>query len=150
MVSAPSYPNGRRSVSATEVKKFVLLAAIGLLLSGCAHYMPAEQPTPTPSVLGVTEKDHTATIRVGQKLEVALHAGKGLNNWAHPQSSDPSILAPTVDPAATAAIGVTLAMFIGTKPGTVTLTSNASPKCPPDAACPMYLAVWELKVTVTQ
>jgi len=60
------------------------------------------------------------------------------------------VLAPTVDPAATAAIGVTLAMFVGMKPGTAEVTATSSPKCPPNAACPMYLAVYSLKVTVTR
>lgn len=149
MVSASSYPNGAGAVSATQMKKFLFAPAIGLLLAGCAHYMPAEQPTPTPSAMAVTEKDHTATIHVGQKLEVALHAPNGMNNWSHPKSSDTSVLAPTVDPAATAAIGVTLAMFIAQKPGTAEVTATASPKCPPDAACPMYIALYSLKVTVT-
>jgi len=151
MVPAPSYPNGRRRVSATEVKNIVLLAAIGLLLCGCGSVSigAGASPSPTPTI-GVTEQDHTATVRVGQRLEVALHAANGMANWKHPESSDPSILAPAVDPAATAAIGVTLAMFVGMKPGTVEVTSNASPKCPPNAACPMLVAVYSLKVTVTQ
>ena len=147
----PSYPNGERSVSATEMKKFVLLAAIGLLLCGCGPPGAGFGPNPSPTrTLAVTENDHSATIRVGQKLEIALHAGNGMSNWTHPQSSDTSILAPTVDPAATAAIGVTLAMFAGTNPGTADVTSHASPKCPPNAACPAYIAVYSLKVTVTR
>jgi hypothetical protein len=40
-------------------------------------------------------------------------------------------------------------MFVAVKPGTVQVTSNASPKCPPNAACPMYIAVYTLVVTVT-
>lgn len=150
MVSAPSYPNGPGAVSATQMKKFLFAPAIGLLLAGCAHYMPAEQPTPTPTAVGVTEKDHATTIHVGQKLEVALHAPNGMNNWSHPQSSDTSVLAPTVDPAATAAIGVTLAMFIGQKPGTAEVTATATPKCAPGAPCPAYVALYSLKVTVTR
>ena len=59
-----------------------------------------------------------------------------------------SVLAPTVDPAATAAIGVTLAAFKAMQPGQVDVTANASPKCSPGQACPMYLAVYSLKVTV--
>ncbi len=152
MVPAPSYPNGAGAVSATQMKKFLFAPAIGLLLAACGAYsMPGQQPTPapTPSAVGVTEKDHTATVHVGQKLELALHAPDGMNNWSHPKSSDTSVLAPTVDPAATAAIGVTLAMFIGQKPGTAEVTATASPKCPPDAACPMYIALYSLKVTVT-
>ncbi|HKW58534.1 MAG TPA: hypothetical protein VJR46_02140 [Candidatus Dormibacteraeota bacterium] len=97
----------------------------------------------------MTEQDHAATVHVGQRLEVALHAPNGMNNWTRPESSDLSILAPTVDPAATAAIGVTLAAFVGLKPGTADVTATASPKCPPGSACPMYVALYSLKVTVT-
>jgi len=59
----------------------------------------------------VTENDHTVTMHPGQKLEVVLHAPNGMNNWSHPESHDTSVLSPTVDPAATAARGVTLAAF---------------------------------------
>lgn len=126
------------------------MAAIGLLTVACGAYSfdPTASPPSTP-VAGVTERDHAATIHAGQKLEVALHAGSNMSNWTHPKSSDESVLAPTVDPAATAAIGVTLAMFVGMKPGTAEVTATSSPKCPPNAACPMYLAVYSLKVTVT-
>ena len=148
MVSAPCYPNGNMAVSGTEVKKSLFAAAIGLLLTGCGQMGVGPEVDPTPTA--VTEQEHTATVHVGQNLELALHAPNGMNNWSHPKSSDESVLSPTVDPAATAAIGVTLAMFIGRKQGTVEVTSNASPKCPPNAACPMYLAVYSLKVTVTQ
>ena len=132
------------------MKKSLFAAAIGLLLCACGAVGGAGgSPTPTP-VVGVTEHDHTATVHVGQKLELALRAANGMNNWTHPESSDASVLAPTVDPAATAAVGVTLAMFIAKKPGGVEVTSTSSPRCPPNAACPMFLAVYSLKVTVTQ
>lgn len=151
MVSAPCYPNGERAVSGTDVKNCLVVAAIGLLLCGCGSYSlgAAPSPSPTPTV-SVTQADHVATVRAGQHLELSLRASNGMSNWTHPKSSDESVLAPTVDPAATAAIGVTLAMFVGMKAGTVEVTSNASPKCPPNAACPMYVAVYSLKVTVTQ
>jgi hypothetical protein len=148
MLSAPSYPNVARVVSATEVKKSLFAAAIGLLVCACGA-VPGAGGAPTPTgVLGVTEKEHVATVHVGQKLELALHASNGMNNWSHPESSDTSVLAPSVDPAATAAIGVTLAMFIAKRPGTVDVTATASPRCPPNAACPMYLQEYSLKVTV--
>jgi len=72
-----------------------------------------------------------------------------LNKWSHPSSNDESILSPVVDPAATAARGVTLAAFIAKKPGTVDVTATASPVCPSGAMCPMYVALYTLKVTVT-
>ena len=151
MVSAPCYPNGGKAVSATEMKKFLLAAAIGLLPCACGAVAGGGAAvTPSHSaVVGVSEQDHAAKLTVGQKIELALHAPNGMNNWSHPASSDTSVLAPTVDPAATAAIGVTLAMFIAQKPGTAEVTATASPKCPPNAACPMYIAVYNLKVTVT-
>ena len=88
-------------------------------------------------------------MHVGQTLEVVLHAGNGLNDWTHPASSDQSILNPIVDPAATAARGVTLAAFRAAKAGQAEVSSTASPRCSPGQACPMYLAVYSLKVTVT-
>ena len=141
------------------MKRFVLAAAMGLLLSGCGApgAGSGSNPSPTPSErpgLGydVTagDNDKTVTMRVGQKLEVALHAPNGMNNWTHPESSNPSILAPIPDPAATAARGVTLAAFEARKPGEVDVTANASPMCTPGAPCPMYLAVYSLRVTVTR
>ena len=97
----------------------------------------------------VTENDHTVTMHAGQKLEVVLHAPHGMNNWSHPESHDTSVLSPTVDPAATPVRGVTLAAFEAKKPGQAEITSNASPSCSPGQPCPMYLAVYSLKVTVT-
>lgn len=97
-----------------------------------------------------TDTDHAITMRVGQRLEVVLHAPNGMNDWTHPMSNDTSVLSPIVDPAATAARGVTLAAFEAKKPGEVQVSANASPRCSPGQACPMYLAVYSLKVTVTQ
>ena len=124
---------------------------MGLLLTGCGHYVGLgsnPSPSPTPQITA-TDQDHTATMRVGQRLEVVLHAGNGMNNWANVKSSDPSVLAPVVDTRATAVIGVTLAAFQALKQGTAEITATGSPKCPPNAMCPMYVAVYSLKVTVT-
>ena len=97
-----------------------------------------------------TEKDHLVTMHVGQKLEVVLRAPAGTNDWSHPESSDTSILTPIVDPAATAARYVTLAGFEARKPGQVEVTSYTSPLCSPGQACPMYVALYSLMVTITQ
>src|SRR5207249_6116556 len=111
-------------------------------------------PTPTPRggmgyYLTATETAHALTMHVGQKLELAPHATKGMNDWSHPVSSDPSTLEATVDPAAMAARGVTLAAFVAKNAGVAKITSNAGPKCSPNMACPAYLAVYSLTVTVT-
>lgn len=134
------------------MKRSVLAAAIGLLLTGCGAVAGGgSNPTPSPGLgFDVTagDQDQAIAMHVGQKLEVVLHARNGMNNWTHPQSSDTSVLQPTVDPAATAARGVTLAAFAALKPGQVDVTSTSSPQCPPGAACAMYLAVYNLKVTI--
>jgi hypothetical protein len=87
-------------------------------------------------------------MHVGQKLEVVLHAGDGNVNWSYPSSSDQSALTPIVDPAATAARGVTLAAFEAKKAGQVRVTSMAGPVCPSGSVCPMYAILYELTVTI--
>ncbi len=72
-----------------------------------------------------------------------------MSNWAQPHSSDETILAPIVDPAATAVRGVTLAAFQARAPGQVDITAYASPICPSGQACPMYVMVVSVRVTVT-
>ena len=147
------YPNGGASVSVL-VRRSWLAALAWLLVAGCGAYsFPGSDPTPTPSPgLGfdvtATEKDHAVTMRVGQKLEVALHGGAS-TNWQQPRSSNEEILTPVPDPAATAVRGVTLAAFKAIAPGQVEVTAVGTPVCPSGQACPMYAILYSLKVTVT-
>jgi hypothetical protein len=130
--------------------------AAAILISGCG-YVGAGSMAPTPSAssnpmtfdVTATETTQAASMRVGQKLEVALHAGTGMNNWTQPRSSDESVLSPTVDPAATAVRGVTVAAFLAKAPGQVNVSAYGSPTCPSGLACPMYVIVFSLRVTVT-
>jgi hypothetical protein len=69
--------------------------------------------------------------------------------WTPPRSSNESILVPVVNPAATAVRGVTLAAFQALAPGEAEISSYASPSCSPGQACPMYVAVYSVRVTVT-
>jgi phage tail protein X len=138
------------------MKKLLIVLASALVLTACGSVGVGTGSGPTPSTnpglnfdAAVSEKDHAATLRVGQRLEVVLHASNGMANWTQPRSSDESILAPAVNPAATAARGVTLAAFKAIAPGSVEITSNGSPVCPTGQACPMYLQVYSVKVTIT-
>jgi hypothetical protein len=138
------------------MKGFLLAAAAGLLLSACGAtgIGGGTNPSPSPTAgdrfdVTATEADHAITIHAGQTLELVLHKQNGLNNWSHPSSNDESVLTPIVDPAASAARGVTLAAFRAQKPGSVDVTATASPVCPSGAMCPMYLALYSLRVTVT-
>ena len=135
----------------------MLVAVAAALIAGCGSVGVGAGPGPTPSAssnpmsfdVTVTETTRAASIRVGQKLEVVLHAGSGMNSWTQPRSSDESILAPTVDPAATAVRGVTLAAFQAKAPGQVEVSALGSPSCPSGLACPMYVIVYSVRVTVT-
>lgn len=140
-----------------DMRRYFVLAVALMLAAACgsASGGAASSPSPTPSSgLGYdvtsTNSDHAVSMHIGQKLEVVLRAGPGMNDWTHPVSSDTSALAPIVDQAATAAIGVTLAAFQAMKPGQVEVTSTGSPKCSPGQACPQYLALYRLTVTITQ
>jgi hypothetical protein len=96
----------------------------------------------------LTEKDHSATLHVGGRLEVVLRANPGMTNWSQPRSSNPSVLQSTVDPAATAVKGMTLAAFVARAPGQVTIDATAGPLCSPGQACPMYALEYLATVTV--
>ncbi len=131
----------------------MLIAALAVFAAACGAYNFGPSAGPSPSPLGfavtVTEKDHAVTMRTGQTLEVVLHAGNGMTNWSHPVAKDTSLLGPIVDPAATGAQGVTLAAFQAKRSGSVEVTANAGPKCPPNAMCPMYAIAYTLTVTIT-
>lgn len=138
------------------MKAALLAVAAGLILSACGRVGTGAAPSPSPSSnpgpgfdVIATEKDHTATLRVGQKLELVLHANGGLSNWSTVRSGDTAVLKPVVDPAATAIRGVTLAGFQAVAPGEVEVTAVAAPNCSPGDACPMFVALYTLKVTVT-
>ena len=139
-----------------EVRRNLVAAAAVLVISACGSYSTGSSPTPTPSSgpglnfdVVVTEKDRAAGIHVGQTLEVVLHASSGMNNWAQVRSTNEAILTPTVNPAATAVRGVTLAAFKAMAAGDADVTAYASPDCPPGQACPAYVQVLTIKVTVS-
>jgi hypothetical protein len=140
-----------------EMRIPVLVVAAAILISGCGSVGTASGPSPTPSAgsspvtfdVTATETTQAASMRVGQKLEVVLHAGHAMNNWTQPRSSDESILAATVNPAGTAVRGVTLAAFLAKAPGQVDVSAYGSPTCPSGLACPMYVIVFSMRVTVT-
>ena len=137
-----------------------MIVVAALVMTACgsvgAASGPSPSPDPTPSSgpglhfdAVVTEKDRVVTVHVGQTLEVALHASTGMDNWTQVRSSDQAVLVPVVNPAATAMRGVTLAAFKALAPGEADITAYASPHCSPGQACPMYVQVWSVKVTVT-
>jgi len=141
-----------------EVRYLLIAVAAALVISGCGAYRTGSgsNPSPTPSEgtglgydLVVTEKDRTATMRVGQKVEVVFHAASNMDNWTQVRSTNESVLVPIVNPAATAMRGVTLAAFQAIAPGQAEINAYSSPHCAPGTACPMYVQVVSIKVTIT-
>jgi uncharacterized protein YceK len=138
------------------MRRVLVAFAAALLISGCGNAGTASGPSPSPSTgsnlnfdVTVTETTKAASMRVGQTLEVVLHAGSQETNWTQPRSSDETILAPIVNPAATAVRGVTLAAFQARAPGHVDVTAFTGPVCPTDMACPMYAIAFSVQITVT-
>jgi hypothetical protein len=133
----------------------VVVAVLTLCACGAVGSGAAPPPSPTPSTgpglgfdLAVSETTRIATMRVSQKLEAVLHARPGMTTWSGVRSSDPSVLAPIVNPAATAARGVTLAAFQAIAPGTAQITATAGAACSPGQACPQYAVLLTIDITV--
>jgi hypothetical protein len=139
-----------------KVKFVPILAALTLSACGAIGGGAAPPPSSSPSTgpghgfdVTVTETTRTVTLRAGQTLEVVLHGKPGMTSWNGVRSSDTSVLAPIVNPAATAARGVTLGAFKAIAPGEAHIEATAGPLCSPGQACPAYLMVLTIDVTVT-
>lgn len=138
------------------MRSVFVLALAAVLLSACGAVeggarLPPGSPSPSPGGgfdVTVTENTHAVTLRAGQTLAVALHARAGMADWTSVRSSDQSVLAPIVNPAASAARGVTLAAFKAIAPGTARIDATAAPECSPGLACPAYLMLLTIEVTV--
>ena len=138
--------------------KFVFIfVATALFLSGCGTVGSGAAPSPTspstsPGVgfdVTVTENTHAVTLRTGQTLAVVLHARPGMANWTSVISTDQSVLAPIVNPAASSVRGVTLAAFKAIATGEARIDASAAPDCSPGVACPAYMMVLTIDVTVS-
>jgi hypothetical protein len=141
-----------RYVAEVRALLIAMTAALALAACGSAGTGSGTESSPSSGLgfnLAISEKDKSAAMKVGQKLEVVLHAPTGMAAWTQPKSSNEAILVPIVNPAATAARGVTLAAFKALAPGEVQITSNDSPNCSPGQACPQFIAVYSVTVTVT-
>jgi hypothetical protein len=139
------------------MRKLMLLAAVAMFGVGCgaAGVGAGSNPSPSPSDTSpmhfdvtATETDKAVSMHVGQKLELVLHGGNQIM-WQQVKSSDTTILEPTVNPAATAMRGVTLAAFKARSAGEVQVTAVGTAVCPAGQPCPMFAMLYTLTVTIT-
>lgn len=108
-------------------------------------------PTPAPggaAAVTVTEADDqkTVALALGQVLMVALRAAPGLQPWVI-TPPDPAVLAPVVD-TAMPPVGVTAATYRAVGRGTADISAITRPACPPGAACPAFVRLFRVTVTV--
>ncbi|HEX6511944.1 MAG TPA: hypothetical protein VF157_06580, partial [Chloroflexota bacterium] len=121
-----------------------------LLVAACGGSPPVPSASPAPSPVNLTNADENKTLqlRVGQVLDVALKADDGMDNWQL-DNPDPAVLAPTVNPAAAAAKGVTLRAFKAVAAGTAAIAATERPTCNPGEACSHLIRAFKATVVVT-
>jgi hypothetical protein len=139
-------------------KTVLALIGVAILMAACGNpgcACGAELKTP-PVVTSpgagfdvvVTDKDQDVTVHAGQRIEVFLSERPGLTLWSGLRSDDETVLAP-IPTGVTAARGVTIGGFKAVAPGTASISAYATAVCSPDEACPMYAALFSVRVTVT-
>jgi hypothetical protein len=96
----------------------------------------------------VTDQDQDVTVQTGQRIQVYLRQRAGLTAWNGLRSDDESVLAP-IPTGITAVRGVTIRGFKAITPGTASITAYATADCSPGQPCPMFAALFSVRVTVT-
>ena len=129
----------------------VLLAGCGTPGCACGPGLAGSPPSATSPVAGfdvlVTDKDQDITVHAGQRIEVYLRQRPGLTVWSGLRTDDEAVLAPI--PTGIAAVrGVTIGGFQAITPGTASITAYATADCSPGQACPMFAALFSVRVTV--
>jgi len=132
----------------------VLAVLAGMSSAACGGHGAGASPSPSGPKAGpayavvVTEQDRTATLSVGQKLLVELHARPGMTDWGEVRSSDTSVLIPlTIDVLVPR--GVTVAAFQAVAPGRADVIAIDRLLCSPGQVCHATAVAWTLRVTVS-
>lgn len=124
------------------------LAACGAAAAPSAP-APTTPPSPAGPVLTNTDAGRTVTMKVGERIEVALRQENGFTMWENVTSTNPSVLQPVVDPRAAAVIGMSLHSFQAMATGQAQVTATATVQCSPGAACPALARDWRVTVIVS-
>jgi len=129
----------------------LLMARCGTAFECACGAEPASPHSATSPVAGfdvlVTDNDQDITVQAGQRIEVYLRQRSGLTPWDGLRSDDESVLAP-IPTGITGARGVTIGGFKAMASGTASITAYATAACSPGVPCPMFAALYSVRVTV--
>lgn len=136
------------------VGRSILLIVSLLLLISCGtasratSFSPSSTPRPAPGrTLTQADNGQTMHLTVGEQLSLALQAPPGFQPW-QVTPPDPRVLAPVVNPAETAARGVTLRAFRAVGAGQTAITASSRIECPSGQVCPALIQGFRVTVIV--
>jgi hypothetical protein len=141
-----------RQILVAAILIVLLPACVSRGCLGCAALASPRPTVPSGPTAGfdvlITDTDRAVTVKLGQRLEVILHARPGMSDWSGVNVDDYTVLR-AVPTGITAARGVTIAGYAAARPGTATIRATATPLCSPGQACPAFAMLFEVSVTVT-
>jgi len=131
----------------TALRACGLMAVAGLLLCfaipASAQSVPDLGPAPAQTIT-VTQEDNGQAYEINVGDGVMVQMGTDLDWSVDPEP--PGILQP-VPGVSTLARGVQ-AIYVASQAGTVTITANGRPNCPPGQACPNFIVQVQVTITV--
>lgn len=132
-----------------------VLAVVVIAVCGSAAGGPAA-PSPTPPTspdagfdVLITDHDRAVAVLVGQRIEVYLALRSGMTEWRNLVVDDTSVVQPVNTGIVPPPRGMTIAGFVALHPGTANITATAGPQCSPGQACPAYLVLFSVRLTVS-
>ena len=144
-------PSGTPTVPATSAVSGTSTPALGTYdtTTGCPQATQVVEWPSAPAVI-VTSADAStgATVQVGQTLEIALPFGQ--RRSLGPAAGDPELLLNTPAGYGDASLKSCVWHFTAEQAGQVTLLFTFAPICQAHQACPQYVGVLKIPITVRE
>ncbi len=142
---------GLRYVVAAALAILVLAGCGARTCQGCANDSGPITGLPGRAAAGfdvlITDKDQDVTVHAGQKIEVYLRQRSGLTVWTGLRTDAEAVLAP-IPTGLLAPAGATIGGFQAVTAGVANITATATADCSPGKPCPMFAALFSVRVTV--
>jgi hypothetical protein len=134
----------------------VVVALIGVGLTGAATAAASTMATAARTALGCpahsrlvcvdrTDSGHSVHVRVGHTIEVVL--GSTSLRWSGLHQVGPDLL--RAQGRVEAHDGGITASYTAVKAGHTTLRAGGAPRCARGRACPQFILLWQVGVTVS-